>query len=319
MNYGRMLAAGVALAALGAISATAAGAQNYPVKTVTLITHSSPGAGGDIFLRDRARVLAPALGTNIVVETISGGSGATAVARVANAPADGSVFYGTTPTFIYTTLLSQPEFGYDSLDPLVNVFFDPEVLFTAANSPFTTLDDVMKKAREGNGRWGAANPASLERQSLEMLKNVSGVNAAVVSHDGGGDMMINVLNGTLYMGVGEIQELKGQLEAGEIRLLAALTEDRIAGFEDLPTVKDSGYDVAVRTFRGIAAPKGLPPEIVAAWEAAIPKVLEDPDFKSVYEPDSLQPAFMGDVEYSQFIDEFAEQTRGFLSETGVIE
>ena len=177
----------------------------------------------------------------------------------------------------------------------------------------------MKKAREGNGRWSAANPASLERQSLEMLKNVSGVNAAVVSHDGGGDMMINVLNGTLDMGVGEIQELKGQLEAGEIRLLAALTEARIAGFEDLPTVKDSGYDVAVRKFRGIAAPKGLPPEIVAAWEAAIPKVLEDPDFKSVYEPDSLQPAFMGDVEYSQFIDEFAEQTRGFLSETGVIE
>ncbi|MDB6455090.1 Bug family tripartite tricarboxylate transporter substrate binding protein [Falsirhodobacter sp. 20TX0035] len=318
MTRRTLVAAGLTLAALCPF-VTVAGAQDYPVKTITLVTHSSPGAGGDIFLRDLSRFLGPALGANVVVENISGGSGATAVARVANSRPDGSVFYGTTPTFIYTTLLSEPEFGYDSLDPLVNVFFDPEVLYTAATGPFQSLEDVMTKAREGRGQWGAANPASLERQSLEMLKSVSGVNAAVVSHDGGGDMMINVLNGTLDMGVGEIQELKGQLEAGEIRLLAALTADRIPGYDDLPTVREAGYDVAVRKFRGIAAPKGLPPEVVAAWEAAIPRVLEDPEFKAIYEPDSLQPAFLDDEEYSQFIDGFAADTRSFLIETGVIQ
>ncbi len=75
--------------------------------------------------------------------------------------------------------------------------------------------------------WGAANPGSMERQSLEQLKLATGLNAAVISHEGGGDLMINVLNGTLDIGVGEAQELQSQLEAGSLRVLATLSETRL--------------------------------------------------------------------------------------------
>jgi putative tricarboxylic transport membrane protein len=110
------------------------------------------------------------------------------MAQLAQAPADGSMFYATTPTFIYTSLLSDPEYKYTDLEPLVNFFVDPEVIYTAAESEFQTLEDVIEYAREGRGQWGAANPASLERQALEQLKTAaSDVNAAVVTHEGGGD------------------------------------------------------------------------------------------------------------------------------------
>ena len=308
-----------ALCALALIPAAPGLAQDYPVDTVTLVTHSSPGGGSDVFLREMAKFLGPALGATVVVENLSGGSGATAMANIAQSPADGSRLYATTPTFIYTSLLSTPEYTYKDLDPVVTVFTDPEVLFTSAKSPYMTLEDVVQKAREGRGHWGAANPASLERQAMEMLKTATGVNAAVVTHEGGGDMMINVLNGTLEMGVGEIQELKGQIEAGEIRLLASITEERIPGHPDLPTVREAGYDVAVQKFRGLAGPKGMPPEVFAAWEKAIPELLAMPEYKALYEPNSLQPDFMPHEEAAAFVASFGEETERFLKETGVIQ
>jgi tripartite-type tricarboxylate transporter receptor subunit TctC len=255
----------------------------------------------------------------VVVENVRGGSGAAAMADMAQAPADGSRFYATTPTFIYTSLLSNPEYTYKDLEPLVNFFIDPEVIYTASNSEFQSLDDVITKAREGRGVWGAANPASLERQALEQLKTAAGVEAGIVSHEGGGDLMINVLNGTLDIGVGEVQELQGQLEAGEIRLLATFSNARLELLPDLPTVQELGYDVVVRKFRGLAGPKGLPADVIAAWEAAVQTVLASPEYRAVYEPNNLRAEFMPHDAYGEFIANFASETETFLRETGVIE
>ncbi len=116
--------------ALAAASHPIAAAAPYPHKSVTLVTHSSPGGGSDVFLRTLAKHLGPRMGVHLAVENVSGGSGARAVARVAQAPADGSVLYATTPTYIQTTLLSKPPHGYDSLMPVAIVFFDPEVIYT---------------------------------------------------------------------------------------------------------------------------------------------------------------------------------------------
>jgi tripartite-type tricarboxylate transporter receptor subunit TctC len=294
-------------------------AQEYPVDTVTLITHSSPGGGSDVFLRELSGYLAPILGVNVIVENVRGGSGAAAMADLAQAPADGSRFYATTPTFIYTSLLSDPEYKYTDLEPLVNFFIDPEVIYTAANSPYNSLEDVITKAREGRGVWGAANPASLERQALEQLKAAADVQAGVVSHEGGGDLMINVLTGTLDIGVGEVQELQSQLEAGEIRLLATFSDARLDLLPELPTVQELGYDVVVRKFRGLAGPKGIPEDIVAIWEAAVQEVLASPDYRAVYEPNNLRAEFIGHDDYNAFITQFGGETEAFLRETGVIE
>ena len=135
----------------------------YPQNRVTLVTHSSPGGGTDLFLRELTQYLTPLMKTSFSVENIRGGSGATAVAHVAGAKPDGATFYGTTPTYIQTTLMSKPPVGYDGLDPIAIVFLDPEVLYTRTESPHQTLADVIAfaKANPGKSRWGASNPASL--------------------------------------------------------------------------------------------------------------------------------------------------------------
>ncbi len=294
-------------------------AQQYPVETITIITHSRPGGGSDVFLRELSRYLAPELGANIIVKNITGGSGASAVTALARSDPDGATFYATTPTFIYTSLMAQPAYTYEDVDPLVNLFIDPELIYTAASSPFQTLDDALDKARSSRGLWGAANPASLERQSLEQLKLATGVNAAVISHEGGGDLMINVLNGTLDIGVGEAQELQSQLEAGNLRLLATFSDQRLDEFPDVPTVHELGHQVIVRKFRGLAAPKGLDPELIQRWEQAIQNVLNNPEYRAKYLADNLRPTYINHADYQVFIQNFVTETLSYLRTVGILE
>jgi tripartite-type tricarboxylate transporter receptor subunit TctC len=214
--------------------------------------------------------------------------------------------------------MSTPAATYRDLEPLVNIFYDPEVLFTAADSPYKTLNDVVAHARSGEGRWGAANPASLERQTMERLKAKAGVKPAIATFEGGGDMLINVLNHTLDMGVGELQEMRGQLDAGKIRLLAVVGDERLQQFPDLQTVKEQGIDLSVRKFRGLAGPKGLPADVVAKWESAVRTLLDDPEYKKLYIEDGLQPGFMPHDQYVAFMNEFGTETAAFLKQSGVI-
>jgi putative tricarboxylic transport membrane protein len=303
---------------LAALTTGASCANANRTTVVTLITHSSPGGGSDVFLRSMAPHLSRIMQETMIVENVEGGSGAKAMAQLARAKPDGSELYATTPTFIYTSLLSKPAASYHDLEPLVNIFYDPEVLFTAADSPYKTVKDVVEHAHSGQGRWGAANPASLERQTMERLKQKAGVNPAIATFEGGGDMLINVLNHTLDMGVGELQEMRGQLDAGKIRLLGVVGDERMAQFPDVQTVKEQGIDLSVRKFRGLAGPKGMPRDLIARWETAVRALLDDPAYKKLYIADGLQPGFMPHDDYVAFMNTFGNDTAAFLKESGVI-
>jgi tripartite-type tricarboxylate transporter receptor subunit TctC len=303
---------------LGLGLAAACGPNNEAANVVRLVTHSSPGGGSDVFLREMAPHLSKIMGPTFVVENMQGGSGARAMAALASARPDGSMLYATTPTFVYTSLLSAPAASFRDIEPLVNLFFDPEVLYTATDSELKTLDDVIGHARGQGGKWGAANPASLERQTLERLKQKTMVSAAVVTFEGGGDMLLNVLNHTLDMGIGELQEIRPQLEAGTIRLLAVVGDDRLPHLPDVRTVREHGIDLSVRKFRGLAGPRGTPPEVIAAWEAAIPRLLDDPEYRQIYSANGLQPGFIAHAEYVRFMDQFGQETEAFLRESGAI-
>jgi putative tricarboxylic transport membrane protein len=315
---GAALAASLAMPARAHAQAPAVTPIPYPHRVVTVITHSSPGAGSDVLLREMLRYLQRYIRATFIVENDEGGSGAKAVARVSAARPDGSTFYATSPTYILTSLLSRPARTYRDLEPLVNFFNDSEILYTRANGPYKTLEDVMNRARATRGRWGAANPASQERQAGEQLKLAAKVKAAVVSHEGGGDLMINVLNGTLDMGVGEVQEIRSQLASNRVRMLATFNPERMAAYPNIPTVKELGYEVTVVKFRGLAGPKGLPPDIIRIWEQAVPLILADPEYRAMYTRDNLAPNFLPHDAYSAFVEKFAADTTAYLKSTGVI-
>jgi tripartite-type tricarboxylate transporter receptor subunit TctC len=309
----------LSVATLAAFIAVPAGAADpplpYPVRVVTLVTHSSPGGGSDVFLRELTRYLGKYIDATFIVENAEGGSGARAMSRVASARTDGSVLYAATPTYIMTSLLSRPGNTYLDLEPVVNFFLDTEVVYTRADGPYRTLEDVLDHARRGRGRWGAANPSSLERQAAERLRAAAGVDAGVVPHNGGGDLLLNILNGTLELGVGEIDELKAQLAGGTVRVLATFGSERIPSLPDVPTVKEAGYDVELEKFRGLAGPKGLSPDVIRIWNEAAQKVLADPEYRERYMAGNLKASFMPHEEFVPFIAQVAAETAALFAAT----
>jgi tripartite-type tricarboxylate transporter receptor subunit TctC len=319
----RLKQAGLGVAALAAalVAGAPANAQDYPVDTVTLTTHSSAGGGTDVFLREMVKPLSEVMGVDFAVENVRGGSGAKAMAHLAASPADGSVFYGTTPTFINTSLLSKPDVTFRDLDPVVNVFLDPQIVYVRADSPYNALSEVIEKAKAepGSIKFGVTTPGSLDRQVMEKLKAITGAEGPVITHDGGGELLISVLNGTVDLGIGEVQELTGQLEAGEVRLITTYTKDRLDNFPEVPTAQEQGIDLVVNKFRGIAGPKGLPDDVIAAWEAAIPAVLEAEAFKKWYGDASLVATFIPHDEYGPFIEDFAKEQEEFFAKYGITE
>ena len=317
----RKLTAVAVLAATAAGFAVSAQAQSYPHDTVTLITHSKQGGGTDVFLRNMAPFLTKYIGANLVIDNVRGGSGAKAMAKLATSPADGSIFYGTTPTFINTSLLSKPEFTYKDLSGVTNVFLDPQIVYVKADSPFNSVKEVVDAALASPGtvKFGVTTPGSLDRQVMEKFKALTGVQAPIITHDGGGELLISVLNGTVDLGIGEIQELSAQLAAGEVRVITTYTKERLADFPDVMTAREQGIDLVVNKFRGIAGPKGLPDDIYAKWETAIQAVLEDADFKAWYSAQSLVPFYMGHAEYDAFLADFAADQEKFFKEYGITE
>lgn len=313
------LAGAMALGVLAG-SAGVSGAE-YPLDNVTLVTHSSPGGGTDVFLREMIGHLGPIMGVNFVVENVRGGGGAKAMAKLASSPADGSIFYGTTPSYINASLLSKPDSTFRDLDPIANVFIDPQILYVRKDSPYNNLTEVVTdaKTRPNEVKFAVSTPASLDRQVIEQFKQIAGVEVITITHDGGGDVLLSVLNGTGDVGVGEVQELRGQIDAGEIRLITTYTEKRLDQFPDLPTAREQGIDLVVSKFRGIAGPKGVPADVVKAWEEGIQTLLAEPAFKAWYEQGALVPAFMPQSEYRAFIDNFAKEQEAFFVKYNITE
>jgi len=229
------------------------------------------------------------------------------------------MIYGTTPTYVITTILSDLELGYDSLDPIVNIFFDPQVVYVRADSPYKSLNDVIDdaKARPSQVTVAVSTAGSQDRQVMERFKKLTGTDVVILTHDGGGDVILSVLNGTANVGVGEIAELRGQVEAGQLRIIATYTEDRVPILPDVPTAKEQGLDLVVHKFRGLAGPKDLPQEVITAWEEGIQKLLADPDFKEWYEGEGVQAAFMNHDEVKAFTAKFAEDMNAFFKEYNI--
>jgi putative tricarboxylic transport membrane protein len=313
------LAAAVGVSA-GGSNEVAVGGNAYPVKTVTLITHSSPGGGSDLFLREMIKFLGPQMNVDFVVKNVKGGGGAPAMAELAKSPADGSVFYATTPTCIQTPMFAKTEYTIDDLEPMVNVFLDPMVVYTRKASPLKDLKDVVRYAKEnpGKAKWGSGTAAELGRQILEQLKDVSGTDVRIVSFEGGGDLMLSVLNGTLDIGAGEVAEISSQLDAGQVRILAFFTDQRLVKYPDVPTAVEQGINMSLSKFRGLTGPKGLPANVVRAWEDAIPKLLANPEYKKLYSENCLQPAFMDQKTFQAYVAKTETELRGYLVKMGVI-
>jgi putative tricarboxylic transport membrane protein len=310
----------LAVALVLGLSLTAVGQARYPTKPIVLVTHSSPGAGGDIFLRNLAKHLEGIVPVPLVVENRPGGASARAVAYVATSPKDGYVLYGATPTMLQTPMLTKTQYSYLDLQPVANVLFDPMILYVRAESPWKSLKDLVEDARRRPGqiRFGAATPGSVEHMIAYHLMSVAKVQMQPVTFEGGGDLLVAVLGGHVDLGVGEYAEIASQVETGKVRVLNSFTDKRIPG-TTIPTARELGYPVVVEKFRGLLGPKGMDPEAIAFWERAIQEVLRKPSYQMYLRSVYQVPGYMDHVQFKAYLDRTNMNLRRYLKSIGLLQ
>jgi putative tricarboxylic transport membrane protein len=303
-------------AAPGAQTANAAASATWPSGRIRLITHSSPGGGGDIMARELARTLERLYDVTVVVENKVGGSGAVATVYLVNrAPKDGSTLQVITPTHLITPRHSRGVPTYRDVTPVANLVLDPTVIYVRRESPFATMAQMIAfaKAHPGALKWGIGSAGSLDHLNVEQIKALAGINVSAVPHEGGGDAMLSVLGGHIDAGLGEPIKVLSQLKAGNLRLLAVFDEKRLEEFPDVPAIGELGYKMRSQKFRGVWGPPGLSAAMVSNIADGLERAFTEEPFQSYWQDGGMQRAFLRGADFARFLAEADADIGRFLA------
>lgn len=282
---------------------------NWPEKRIEMIWHSKAGSGGDIYLRALARFLEKKTGQTVIVNNVTGASGANAWMKVAKANPDGYTILGVSSTIVASPVVNNLTVNYENFDHVARMFIDAVCLFVAADSPYKTLEDLIAdaKKRPGEVTLAGGTAGNIEFVAARELMKEAGCEVSIVPFEGGGDGAVSVLGGHVSAGVGEYAEIASSAEAGKLRILATFNKLQD---KSIPTVAEAGYpNVTVEKLRGIFVPKGTPKPVIEKLTKLLKEAMEDPDFKAYYTANNLIPAFVEGEEFTKILALQTEQVK----------
>jgi tripartite-type tricarboxylate transporter receptor subunit TctC len=293
------------LFALGAALALPAAAQEaqFPHKGNVEITVLFPaGSSADVTARLLAEGMAKHLGANVIVVNRPGAGGAVGYRYVAAQKPDGYSLVWNSNSISTTYHSGQLAFDYRAFDPVARVLVESPVVAVRSGAKWRTLAELIAdaKARPGAITVGNSGVGSHTHISSVALFQAAGAKVIDVPY-AGAQTVPNLLGGHVDALVQLPGALAGPVKSGNVRLLAAMIPNRDPALPDVPTAKEQGVDVSLEAWRGIAVPKGTPPQAVAALETAIRLTAENPEFAIASEKLGVRPAFMPAVEFGELI------------------
>jgi putative tricarboxylic transport membrane protein len=255
----------------------------------------------------------------IYVVNKKGGGGAIGMAYVQSRPADGYTLLGITNNLVYTPLSKKDlQFNYKDFEPIVMWGFDPKCIAVATDSPYKTIEDLVAAAKGAPGKLkiGTFGPGTDDHVTGFMLGKQAGVQFGFVPFDSGGEILAALLGGHISAQVTEVAEVKSQMDAGKVRILALATEKRIEALPEVPTLSEKGWKVVVPKFRGLAVKKGTPQPIVDYLIANSLKAIKTPEFQKYQKDSFVEPAFVTGKDFLKLIEEQVAETEPALKELG---
>ncbi len=272
----RLVHAAVAL--LIALVSLPAIAQEFPNRSIRLIVPYPPGGPTDLVGRLYANKLSEIFGQPVVVENRSGANGNIAAQLVAKTPGDGYTLLLHSSSMVINPLMYKA-IGYDPFTEFtpISLIFDYKLIVVVHPSfPATTLQELVAaaKAKPGTIAYASAGGAGAPTHlSVEMFKQIAGINLTHIPYQGGAPAVSDLLGGHVQMMFNNPTQSLPYIKAGKLRGLATTGLQRMAQAPDLPTVAELGYPgFEVGTWFAIWGPAGVPPALVAKLNAAIVKV-----------------------------------------------
>ena len=264
------LAAGVAALAL-AVAAQAA--YQYIIPFV-------PGGESDVAARLQQQVFKVKFNQELIVSNKAGAGGALAWSQLNSMPGDGYTIMGVNlPHIVLQPLEPGTQFKTEDITPVYFFHYTPDAIIVPADSPYRTLADLVKAAREKPDSISLAGSGTNSANHLahERLDREFGIKTLYVPFKGTGDLVSAVL-GNHVTGAMSYSTLAIQ-QKGKMRMLAIATEKRSPQFPDVPTFKELGINWVDGAYRGIAVPKSTPPEVRKMVSDMMDGINKDPDLR----------------------------------------
>jgi tripartite-type tricarboxylate transporter receptor subunit TctC len=306
----------VTLAALSGCAEDSASvaAADYPAEDIRLLVPYTAGGPTDIAARAVATHLEEELGQPVVVENLPGASGATAYVELISAQSDGHTLSMTAlPTAVLNYLSNDVGYTREDLAPVGVVTQVPSGIVVPADSSYQDLESLFGAARQDPdaitvGTPGATNTHAAETQRITALYDVP---LTVVPFEGNAEVQTALLGGNVTAGFMNLsQDVLPAIEAGDLRVLAVGTEERL-DYVDAPTFVELGYPELVQstTTFGLIAPAGTPEEVVTILEDALRSAGEDEAVVEALDPRYVPEEFLGSGDLADLFTETEETFR----------
>lgn len=279
------------------LAAPALAQPRFPERPIEIVVGFTAGGGTDIMARTYARFLEQRLGGAVVVQNRAGAGGEVAFASVARARPDGHTLIATTmPSFLTIPIERNAQYQAAQFAPVALIATDPSCITVHEQSPIRTLADLIDRAKREPERvtYGSPGIGSDDHLQLILLQLAAGIRMTNVNFPGSSQIRTALLGrhlDTIGLNVGEIAAAPENM-----RMIVHSAERRSRFAPNVPTYKELGFDVDMASERGIAAPIGTPPEILARLREATASVAQDPAFIKAMEDQFTEMRFIpGDI------------------------
>ena len=294
----------VAFAAAALIAAAQAGAQAWPSKTVRIVVPFGPGGGTDIQGRLLGKKFTESMGQTFVLENRAGASGLIGAEIVAKSPPDGyNILFTTASLAVNVSLYKKSAIDpVKDLTPVSWISSVPLVLVVHPSVPARSVKELVALAKKRAGKMNAASNGSgtTSHLSIEMLRQLAGVDVTHIPYKGGGPAITAMLTGEVDFAFATALAAQPHIKSGRVRPLAVTTGKRSSTFPDLPTMDSLYPGFESDNWYAMFLPAGTPRDIVAKLNAEILKALKSPDVRDFITKEGGDPVGSSPEELAKY-------------------
>lgn len=284
--------AGVAGAAL--LASSAAVAQAWPARPITMLVPFSAGGPTDTIARILGQTMSKTLGQTIVVENATGAGGTLSAGKTARAAADGYTILihhngmATSPT-LYRKLTYDPLTSFEYIGQVADV---PMTLIARKDLPPRNFPELLAyiKANKDKLTMGNAGLGAVSHQCGMLFMSALGTPLTTVPYKGTAPALNDLLGGQIDLLCDQTTSTTSYIRTGKVKVYGATTGERIASLPNIPTLDEQGMKgFEMYVWHGLYAPKGTPQPVIEKLSAALRTALKDPSVKSRFADLGAEP------------------------------
>ena len=290
-----------------------ASAQGFPVRPINLFVGFPAGGAPDITARVVGQKVSEILGQPVIVRNQPGASTVIATETVARSAADGyTLLLIPISTAVYSGLRKKLPYNLErDLTPVSLVATGPFLLIVNSSVPARSVKELIELAQSKPGKINAASVGvgSAHHLVLELFKAMAKVDVVHVPYKGAAPADLAVATGEVQMSFSSAAGALALLKTGKIRALAVTSAKRLSSLPSVPTLDESGltgFDYSA--WYGIAAPAGVPQNIIMSLNAAIGKAVQTPEVKDVLTKQGFEPTSSTPEEFAAIISREIKRT-----------